>query len=129
MTKDHKDKELLVSFIKESLQTEFLRRSSRDSLFSQFLGNQFGKLKWSLKDAGSRFLSKLLGNSYEPEDAENRRVLAKDADSRKEVSNIVNTIKRLNLKPEQEQKVFMKAMKEYAKYGYDAAMRAVDDET
>lgn len=128
MTNDQKDKELLVNFIKESLQVEFIRRSRRDSLFSQFLNNQLGKLKWSLKDAGSRFLSNLLGTSYDPADAEDRRFQVKDADSRREVNNIVDAIKRLRLKPEQEQKVFMTAMKEYTKRGYDAAMRAVDDE-
>jgi hypothetical protein len=127
MTNDQKDKELLVNFIKESLQVEFIRRSRRDSLFSQFLDNQLGKLKWSLKDAGSRLLSNLLGTSYEPGTAD-RQSQVKDSDSRREVNSIVDAIKRLRLKPEQEQKVFMNAMKEYSKRGYDAAMRAVDDE-
>lgn len=128
MTNEQKDKELLVNFIKESLQVEFIRRSRRDSLFSQFLDNQLGKLKWSLKDAGSRVLSNLLGTSYEPGSAEDRRFQVKDSDNRREVNSIVDAIKRLRLKPEQEQKVFMNAMKEYSKSGYDAAMRAVNDE-
>ena len=127
MSNNRKNKELLVNFIKESLQVEFIRRSRRDSLFSQFLDNQLGKLKWSLKDAGSRLLSNLLGTSYEPGTTD-RQSQVKDSDSRREVNSIVDAIKRLRLKPEQEQKVFMNAMKEYSKRGYDAAMRAVDDE-